>query len=322
MNLQRMLDKCRRDQWSIEDLDWNATPRPMTRLEEERVVQYFTDMSGIERFAKALFVEQEKRAESDVLRAIFATFIEDEERHAQVAERLAAFYDVHHYRDYQLHPDLVEFRPAFIEAISYVSAEFANLYITTGEVLLDVALLRGLAEYVNDDMCQRAMYLINRDESRHIAVDFYMAGYYASPAYQARLRMAPRLPLAHHARAFASFVRVLRLATPFIQHIFIEPLRMVDPTDRHMRAAFKRVQLLGRKPELAARPFARFLRVLQLGYNAPVIGRLFGTVFTRLGGVPDVALKIHYDRTEGRQARTMSYDEHVRATFAVKRPRH
>ena len=30
MNLQRMLDKCRRGQWSPEDLDWDVEPRAMT----------------------------------------------------------------------------------------------------------------------------------------------------------------------------------------------------------------------------------------------------------------------------------------------------
>lgn len=320
MNLQRMLDKCRRGQWSIDDLDWDVEPRPMTRLEEERIVQYFTDMAGIERFAKALFVEQHRRVEDPVLAEIFTTFITDEERHAQVAERLAEFYNRHRYRDYQLHPDLVAFRPVFLDAIRYLTAEFANLYITTGEVLLDVALLRGLSEYVDDEMCRRAMHLINRDESRHIAVDYYMAGFYASAAHQAKVRGAPRQPLAHHARALVAIARVVRQASPFIQSIFVEPLRMVDPSDRHMRDAFKRIQLLGRKPELAARPFARFLRVVQLGYNTPVIGRLFGSVFTRLAGVPGIALHITYDRDEERRAQVMSYDEHVRATYAVKRP--
>lgn len=315
-----MLDKCRAGQWSLDDLDWSIAPRPLSRLEEERIVQYFINMAGIERFAKALFVEQRRRVEDPVLKEIFTTFIGDEERHAQAAERLAGFYNRHRYRDYQLHPDLVAFRPAFLDAIRYITAEFANLYITTGEVLLDVALLRGLSEYVDDEMCRRVMHLINRDESRHIAIDFYMAGYYASPEQLARARAAPDKKLDQRVRALAAFARVLYRAKPFVRSIFVEPLRMVDPSDRHMRAAFKRVQLLGRKPELAARPFARFLRLVQLGYNAPVLGEVFGAVFTRLAGVPGVGLRIGYSPDEERRAAAMSYEEHVRATLAVKRP--
>ena len=312
-----MLEKCRRGQWSVDDLDWDVPPRPMSRYEEERIVQYFTDMSGIERLAKALFMEQQRRVEDPVLAEIFATFVADEERHAVAAERLARHYDVHRYRVYQTNPALVAFRPVFIDAIKLLTAEFANLYITTGELLLDMALLRGLSDYVDDEMCRRVMRLVNRDEARHIAVDYHMFGYYAAPEYQARMRAEMRRPLRHHARAVVSFAQVLYYAAPFVQNIFTEPLRMVDPSNRHMRAAFKRIQLLGRKPELAARPFARFLRLVQLGYNAPVLGRVFGSIFTRIAGVPGDALEIHYDRREEQQARRMSYDEHVRATFAA-----
>lgn len=53
MDLQRMLDKCRRDQWSIDDIDWSPAPPPMAPERERRVCQYFTDMAGIERLAKA-----------------------------------------------------------------------------------------------------------------------------------------------------------------------------------------------------------------------------------------------------------------------------
>ena len=61
----------------------------------------------------------------------------------------------------------------------------ANAYITAGELILDVALLRSLDDYVADEMSHRAMYLINRDESRHIAIDYRMVEYYASPEYAA-----------------------------------------------------------------------------------------------------------------------------------------
>lgn len=319
MDLERMLHKCRRDQWSIDDLDWNIAPRAMTATEEQTVVQYFHNMAGIERLAKALFVEQRRRADDPTLAAIFDTFIDDEERHAQVAERLAAHYDIHQYRAYHLHPDLVTFRPVFIDAIRHLSAEFANLYITTGEVLLDIALLRGLSDYVDDEMCRRAMHLINRDESRHIAIDFYMMGMYASPEQLARAKRGPRRTLSEHLNALIAFAKVLYHASPFIRSIFVEPLSIVDPSHRRMREGFKRIQLLGRRPDIAARPFTRFLRVMQRGYNAPVIGQVFGRVFTRLAGVPGDALLIHYDAREQALARTMSCEQHARATLAVKR---
>jgi len=50
-----MLEKCVRDQWSVDDLDWSVPPPQLSREKEEAVVQYFTDMAGIELLAGALF---------------------------------------------------------------------------------------------------------------------------------------------------------------------------------------------------------------------------------------------------------------------------
>src|ERR1041384_7287160 len=100
MDLGRMLDKCIRDQWSIDDLDWSLPPPPMPRDKEEAIVQAFVDMAGIELLAGALFDVQRKKTKDPTLNKIFSTFVADEKRHAAVASRLAKHYDVHHYRDY------------------------------------------------------------------------------------------------------------------------------------------------------------------------------------------------------------------------------
>ncbi len=98
MDFARMLDKCLALQWRPSDLDWSQAPRPMPPEDEIAIVQLFTDMAGIERLAGALFFEQQKRVEDPTLQAIFATFVQDEVRHSQVAQMLADFYDVHHFR--------------------------------------------------------------------------------------------------------------------------------------------------------------------------------------------------------------------------------
>src|SRR5258708_39905172 len=114
MALARMLDNCVRDQWSIADLDWSVPPPRLAPDKEEAVVQYFTDMAGIELLAGALFEVQRKTARDPILAKIFATFVADEKRHAAVAARLAKHYDVHHHRDYAESPSLTRFRPHFL----------------------------------------------------------------------------------------------------------------------------------------------------------------------------------------------------------------
>lgn len=313
-----MLAKCVAEQWRIDDLDWSVSPRPLARDDEIAVVQYFTDMAAIERLAKALFEEQRRRATDPTLAKIFSTFVVDEERHAQVAERLAAHYDVHRYRRYRVNPHLVRFRPHFLHAIRQFSAEVANIYITTGELLLDVALLRSLDDYVDDDMSRQAMRLINRDESRHIAVDYHMVEYYASPAYQEWLRKQPKRSIRAHARAWWAFANMLYYAGPFIQAVLVDPMRLTDPSGRRMREAIKRAQLLGKKPDVARRPFVRFMTGLQRLYENPRLRPAFGALAVRMVGLPPEVLVTLPTDEEIARAAAMSYDDLAREALAAK----
>src|SRR5262245_3988523 len=109
MDLERMLEKCLREQWRARELDWDVPPKEMDREKEMAVVQYFTDMSGIEKLAGALFREERLKAKSPTLARIFATFERDETRHSEVALMLARHYDVHKYKTYEPNPHLVRF---------------------------------------------------------------------------------------------------------------------------------------------------------------------------------------------------------------------
>ncbi len=318
LDLQRMRDKCRRDQWNIDDLDWTVKPREMSREDEIAVVQYFTNMAGIERLAGALFAEQRKRTDDPVLKEIFTTFVIDEERHARVAERLAAFYDVHHYQEYVINENLERFRPYFIDAIRYVSAEIANSYITSGEILLDVALLRSLDDFVDDDMSHQAMHLINRDESRHIAVDFHMVEHYCSAAYLNKVRDRPKASLTHRLKRAYTFCGMLYTAGPFLRDVFFAPMDLTDPSAKRMMEAFKRIQLMSRREDVAKRPFTKFLRAMQVAFNAPVIGYLFGDIIARIVGVDPRVLVELYTDAEQKRASRMSLQEMAEEIVAVK----
>lgn len=314
-----MLENCRRDQWRVGDLDWSRKPRSMSREDEIKIVQLFTDMSGIERLAGALFREQERRVEDPTLKAIFRTFVVDEVRHSHAAQMLADFYDVHHYKLYRQSPSLSAFAPHFVDAIHYLSDDVANAYIVAGELILDIALLRSINDFVHDDMSQEAMTLINRDESRHIAIDYHMAEYYGSEAYERRMaERQTKLSLAERARGAKAFVKLLHYAHPFIRDVFLDPMNFVDPEGKRLRDAFKRMQLLGRKEETPRRPFTRFLRLLQDGVDHPLTGRFVGDLFGRVGGVGKEFMARQYDDTELTRARRMSYEDMAKEALAAK----
>lgn len=319
MDLARMLERCQKGQWSPRDLDWSAAPRPMPAEDEEKIVQLFTDMAGIERLAGALFHEQEKRVTDPTLRAIFHSFVGDEVRHAQVAQMLADFYDVRHLRIYRTSPSLAKFVPPFVAAIRELSDDVANAYITVGELILDIALLRSIDDYVSDGMSAQAMQLINRDESRHIAIDYYMVEHYASPEYSARMReKVARKSVAETAAAWRTFATMLFYAQPFIRDVFIRPMDFVDPSGVRLREAFKRFQQLGAKPGVSDRPFGKFVLTLQDLYHHPVAGPLFGRGIARVAGVGERFLQRLNSEAELAEAATKSYDQLAEEALQVK----
>lgn len=313
-----MLEQCRRDQWAVSDLDWSRKPREMSREDESAIVQLFTDMAGIERLAGALFREQERRVEDPRLKAIFASFVKDEVRHAHAAQMLADFYDVHHYRHYQESPSLRAFAPCFVEAITHLADDVANAYIVCGELILDIALLRTVNDFVHDEMSAEAMRLINRDESRHIAIDYYMSGYYASDDYEARRVEKKARSLEERAQAARTFTRMLYLAQPFIRDVFLVPMDRLDERGVRLREAFKRFQILGRREQNSRLPFTRFLRVLQDGFQNPVVRPVFGNVLARVAGVSPEFFQRLYTEDELERARKMSYEELAEEALAAK----
>ncbi len=309
MDLEKMLEKCRRDQWTVGELDWSRTPREMSPEHETAVVQYFTDMAGIERLAGALFDEQRKKVTNPLLREIFETFVVDERRHSHAAQMLADFYDVHHYKIYQQNPHLTRFTPAFVDALRYLSPAIANAYITAGELLLDIALLRSLDDFVDDEMSHEAMRLVNRDESRHIAIDYHMTEYYCSSEYARDAPETSEPGYAEQARAWQAFALLLYNAAPFFRAVFFEPMDLVDPEGVRLREAFKRIQLLGQKEEVAKQPFTRFMQAMSDLYNTPMVGTVLGPVLQRIMGTDPRVIVQLFNETELQWAKQATFSE-------------
>lgn len=319
-DIKKMLELCRTRQWDVDkDLDWSVKPRAMSREEEMNTVQFFTNMAGIERLAKALFFEQAKRAETADLKEIFESFVVDEERHAIAAERLAQHYNVHKYKNYKIAPAMARFREPFLEAIRRVSPEVANAYVTAGELMLDIALLRSVNSYVDDEMSSQVMQLINRDEARHVAMDYHMTEYYASAAYQARIHQQGLVDNVRDIVTESFYVgRMMYFARPFLKKVFLDPMKMTDPEGERIKEAFKRIQLLSMKPEVAKRPLSQFMQGVRGLYNTPVIGFVFGGLLSRILGAPGRFLVDFYDEHEKEQAIRMSFDDMAEEAMHTK----
>ncbi len=167
-------------------------------------------------------------------------------------------------------------------------------------------------------MSHEAMHLINRDESRHIAIDYHMAEYYASDAYQEWLDAQPGKSLSEQRRTAISVLKMLYFAKPFFRDVFQEPMTVVDPDGVRMREAFKRIHLVSRKPGVKRRPFARFLLAMQDAYNRPLLRKVAGPLISRVAGAPGELLMKLYDDEELARAGRMSFDEMAEEALGAK----
>jgi len=317
MDLQRMLRMCREGQWNVGDLDWSQTPRPMSEDDEAAVVQYFTDMAQIERLAGALFVEQQRRVDDPVLVDIYASFVVDEMRHSHVAQMLADHYDVRRLHTYRPSPSLERFFPHFVDAIRHLADDVANAYITSGELILDIALLRSIDDFVADPLSAQAMELINRDESRHIAIDYYMVGYYASDEYKSA-RSGKKKSMRDHAIAARTFASMTLFGRPFFKDVFFGPMDRIDPTGERLREAFKRMQLLGTRPGLEQLPLVKFWSSMMVLYNQPWMGRRGREAIARVVGAEPRFMQYLATDDELARAKAMSLDELAEEALAAK----
>jgi predicted metal-dependent hydrolase len=294
MDLDRMLERCRRDQWALRDIDFSEAPRERSEDEEQAICQLFCDMSIIERLAAALFREQARRVDDPRLIAIFETFVTDEVRHSHAAQTLSDHFDRRRLRVYRPSKSLERFFPHFVKSVTYLDDDVANAYITSGELILDIALLRSIADYTDDPTTDKVMRLINRDEARHIAVDYFMVERYASPEYQRVAESRKRKPK-ERVEAIWTFANVLYWGQPFIRDVFFEPMSRVDPGGTRIREAFKRMQLLGAKPGTTTRSFGRFMRIMQEAYLHPLAGPAVRGIIGRVTGVGDYLGKLVTD---------------------------
>jgi hypothetical protein len=246
LDLDRMLDSCERGQWSVDDFDWTATPVPLERAREEQVCSYYVNMSYIERLAGALFLSLSERVDDPRLAAIFRSFHQDEIRHSHAAARLADYFDRHHYRIYTPNIPMLRFIPYFVGAIDGLNPAFATSFILGGELILDMALLRGLNRYVDDPLSRAVVEKINQDESRHLAVDLYMTEYFA--------RIGRGGGAGDNPWVDRNFWGVLTWGPGFFAEVFFRPMQILDPAQEQMRAVMARLRRFYDRPALAENP--------------------------------------------------------------------
>lgn len=271
LDLIRMLERCERGQWRVDDFDWSGRPIALAPEKERRVCQYFVNMSYIERIAGALFLSLARRLEDPTLAAIFATFHADELRHSQAAARLADYFDVHHFQVYTPNLPMLRFIPRFVGAIDGLHPAFATSFILGGELILDVALLRGLDAYLDDPLSRVVIERINQDESRHLAMDVHMTEHFA------------RHDLAGGGRSVwldPDWWGVLAWGPGFFAEVFFRPMQVFDPSQTQMQEVIRRLRRFYDRAAVAANPAVEQFRGL-VAFFESAGGALVGNTLER-----------------------------------------
>jgi hypothetical protein len=271
LDLERMLERCHEGQWSVDDFDWRGTPVPLDCDREAELCAYYVNMSYIERLAGALFRSLSERLDDPLLRAIFATFATDELRHSHAAARLADYFDVHHHRVYTPDVAMLRFIPYFVGMIDSLSPSFAISFILGGELILDLALLRGLNAYVDDPLSRAVVERVNQDESRHLAMDMYLTEHFARAAGGSW--SAPQNPWAS-----ADFWGVVAWGPAFFSNVFFRPMEALDPTQEQMREVMRRLRRFYDWPAVDGNPAVEQFRAIA-GFFESSLGALVGRAF-------------------------------------------
>jgi hypothetical protein len=174
LDLHQMLEKVERGQWSLDDVDWDAPGATSIRPEQfENLEAFMTDLVWIEHVGARGFAALARKAEAPELRAIYLHFEKEEERHARAELALMQRWGMA--RPGEIPVANINIRLVIAWLDRYADTlDFATLtcVIAMLEVALDGALVKFLLDEVEDPLCHTVFEHINRDESRHLAIDF------------------------------------------------------------------------------------------------------------------------------------------------------
>jgi hypothetical protein len=177
LDLDRMLEAVQAGQWSLDDLDWSQPLAGADRIDartrrEAGRALVFT--ARLERQAARIFTLAAEHADDPRAAAIYHWFAIDERRHADAEVKLAARYGV---AEDDL-PRPLDWAMRSLEsnfdAPERALHEMTSASIILFELALDSLLIPSLKDLTDDPLQARVFRLIDLDESRHLAMDYWL----------------------------------------------------------------------------------------------------------------------------------------------------
>ena len=177
LDLDRMLEAVQAGQWSIDALDWSQPLAGADRLDartKREAGQALVFTARLERQAARIFALAADFADDPRAAAIYRWFAIDERRHADAEVKLAARYGV---REDDL-PRVLDWSMRVLESnFDHPERglhELSSASIILFELALDSLLVPSLKDLTDDPLQARVFRLIDLDESRHLAMDYWL----------------------------------------------------------------------------------------------------------------------------------------------------
>ena len=266
IDLSQMRAKCELGQWSVDDVDWQAPGADtVSPAQRQRMTRFMTDLVWIETFGTYAFRAMAAATSDSDLRAIYESFAIDEARHAAAEQRLMVRWGM--LRDGAFpepNPNArvaIEFLEHHADDIPF--AVYATI-LPMFEVALDGALLQFLTASVEDPVCHEVFEKVNRDEARHLAVDFHVL------EKLGRESVAWPLWGALSALARPPALRMIAFGyLPLLERAWLELGRMGVPA-ADLAACVRKFRDFGKRhPHVAAHPTYRLIATHAAAFAAP-----------------------------------------------------
>lgn len=179
-NVRNILEISRKSKWSVDDFNWDEPlSDDLDDKTKKKLGTAFLYISGIERLGAAAFRIHAKNVDSKDAAKVFEIFAEDEVRHADaelaMAKRLGLQWKDLPWsarRMFKLLQKDIESLPnkeigRWLHNVNCSSIMFF-------EFGLDAIVLPVLKEMTNDKLQKRVWEKIDKDESRHLAMDYWL----------------------------------------------------------------------------------------------------------------------------------------------------
>jgi hypothetical protein len=269
LDLDAMLAKCGRLQWSTKDIDWDAPGKEAVGPEQAQALAAFMgDLYWIESTAAIVFSAMAGSTKKPQLRGIFESFAVDEQRHADAELLLMRRWGIVPKNEVPApNPNTRNLINSLERVAHRVHPAVYSAIIPFTELVLDGALVKHLDVTVKDPLCAEVFRRINADEARHLAVDFYMLERYGGDD-PSKTRLATAIagvhPLVLHA-LLLGYLPMLARSRPNIHRIGL--------TDAQVHACIRRYIALGdESPQAARHPTYALFRRLSRGMIAGKTG--------------------------------------------------